>query len=533
MRRILLVLFLVALSSQKTDPFDDIKKLITLERIIDALDVSISKPVEITSISQDEFKKNIFLRADVKPSLISTIWTLASFLLPIKVHDLKLPNLHIDQKDLGLNVTLSNVVLKTIELSDTFTAGIIPVNETTADYVFPTITADFSFDYYIKFGHDRPESGSATLNIEELKMQFNFETYQELEDEKPTGPVKVTLHSNSFDFTNMVGNFSDIYTQTEWDILLENPGVFKKVSALIINEIIKSIFKGVDLRKLLNITFLNTNVIIGLTEPVDYPSIDLPEPDNRSVTVKFHSIVTLPKGDIIEGLFPVDMSQEPLSDQYTSFILTTDVLNRLLRAVTTPKSQSFSFNQALLDFIKFNLLKLDTTSIKPFFPTLESRFGKNLGIYINLYLPNYDSDQCYVRTNAGFGNIVLSVVMEVYVCTDPDTYSGNSLDECLAAGKCFLGVSNLLELLLTLPLQFTTDKKMAPGFVDVELTRVQMTPGTEADGNDLKEKLNNFIDLIIPYVLPEIDISTILAPFIVSLDSLDDQRVALAIALDQ
>lgn len=527
MRRALLVLYLAAFSLQMTTPFgmDQIKAL---------LNVSISSETKITSISQEEFEKNIFVRVDLKPSLIQTFLFLASVLIPAKLKNLTLPDLHLEKKEIGLNATLSKVVLKTIELSDTDTSGILPVNQRTADVVLPTINAEFSFDYYIDFGHDRPESGNATLSVEGFRWQARFETYQESVEQRPTGPVKATLHSNNLNFTKMVGVFSEPFTQSEFDVLFEKPEIFKKVASSLIGTVISKALANFDLRQFLNIHILKSNLILGFTEPVDYPSVNLEDPDTRAISVKMHSVLSLESGEIVEGLFPVDWSQGPLSTKYTSIMITTDILNKLLKAFTWPNpSPAFTFNQALLDMLKFKLLKLDTTSMRPFFPDLERKFGENLGLYMKVYLPTYDSNQCYVKTNAGFGNIVLPAVLEVYVCTDAQTYKTSSLDACLAAGKCYLGVTNILKLLVTLPLQFTTEKKIAPGFFDLELTHVQMTPGSTEDGDALREKLNNFLDLVVPHLLPEIDIHTILAPFLVSLDSLDDQRIALGIAMDQ
>lgn len=505
---------------------------VNLHDILDTLRVSISKTARAEGINEQEFAKNVFLRVDLKPSLVQTILTLASMLLPIKVKDLKLPDIHLQNTEIRLNATLSKLVLKSIELGDTDNSGILPVSKRTADFILPKITANFTFDYYIDFGHDRPETGSASVSFKELRWQARLETYQGEIGKKPEGPVRILLHSNDFSFTSMTGQFSDPFTQSEWDVLLGNPIAFKKLAVAAIGALLRQSFKKFDLRLMINKAIHNTNLIIGLTEPAEYQTMDLPEPDNYAMSIKFHSIVTLQSGEIIEGLFPVDMSQDPLSTKYTSIILTTDILNRLLRAITTPKSPSFSFNQALLDKLHFNLLKLDTTSLKPFFPILQSQFGKSRGVYMKVYLPEYDSNQCYVRTNTGFLNVVLSAVLEIYVCIDPEIYKTKSLDECIAAGKCLLGLTNLMELLITLPLQLTKDKKIAPGYFDLELTHVQMTPGLAEESDTLKQKINNFLDLVLPHILPEIDISTILAPFLVSIDSMNDQRIAIGIAQD-
>ena len=526
MKRALLLIFLATLSLQASSLFD-------LTAMLEMLDISFSRPMSAEDINENEFTKNIVLRVDLKPTLVQTILTLASFLIPIKVHDLKLPDLTITRLDIGLNVTLTHVVLKSIELSDTDISGILPVNQRVADYVLPKITANISFDYYIKFGQDRPQTGSATVSMVDLQWQARIESCQGEIGKKEEGPVKGVLHSNKFEYTSIEGKFSDPYTQTEWDLLLGNTQRFKAILSDVIGLEIKNFFAKYDLRLLVNVALLKTNLIIGLTKPIEYPEIDLSEPDNRAVSLSFHSIVTLASGTIIEPLFPTDMTQDPLSTKYTSIILATDIVNRILKSVTTPKSHFFSFNQALLDFIHFRFVKLDTSSLKAFFPTLESKFGRNSGVYMKVYLPSYDSNQCHVRTNAGFGNIVLAVMLEVYVCSDAETYKTMALDDCLAAGKCMLAVSNLIELLAIIPLQFTTDKKIAPGYVDLEITNLQIIQGIGEDGELLREKLNNFLDLIIPHLLPEFDISMYLAPFLVSLDAINDQRLAIGIALDQ
>jgi hypothetical protein len=156
-----------------------------------------------------------------------------------------------------------------------------------------------------------------------------------------------------------------------------------------------------------------------------------------------------------------------------------------------------------------------------------------MGLFINIYLPKYDDNECYVRASSGFLNIILSAVVEVWVCLDPSVYADIKLKDCISQDKCKLGVSNLLEMRMGLPLQFTKDKNIALGYLDLEVTNVEQTPGTQDDADQFKSKVNNFLDISLPHLLPEIKIGTLLAPFLVSLDTLDDQRIILGIDLDQ
>ena len=486
-----------------------------------------------TNITEEEFLKNIFLSATIQPSLITKVLTGVCLLASIKLHNKPLKDLHIHNDDLKLYANFTNIILKSFDCSDPDLSGIFPVNNHTADLILPKFDIKLTFNYSINFGHDRPESGTGSITTDKLAWQARFETYQGEIEHKPEGPVRATLHSNTFNYTDIDGEFSDIYTQTEWDIFFEKPNFVKKTVQDIIGYIIKKQINHIDLRQLINFTYgKGVNLLFGISTPILYETSPQPYPDDRTISMKLHTIVTMPKGDHVEGLFPVNMQAPPLSQNYTSFIFNTDTLNKILSATTATESASFSFNQKFLDQIKFKLLRLDTTSLKPFFPTLEPLYGPDLGVYLKIYLPQYDGNRCYLKNSGGIVVAVLAVQLEIFVTRDPSTYYNSTLAECLTTTTCTRANTIEMDLYLKLPITFTSDQKMAFGFMDAEITNVIIVPPT-FDPEMLKSKLNNFIDISLPHLIPPIDLSNIpvLNSFLISVDALDDQRVALALAI--
>ena len=530
MRKFILISTLITIASTAIHNFDvstltDIMNL----RILPNLNQGISP----TNITEDEYLKNIFMSASIQPSLITTGISIACLIGSIKLQNLSIKDLNLDYEPIGLSANFTNVKLLSFECSDQDISGLMPVDNTTTDLIFPKINAQLSFNYSISFGHDRPESGNASVNIDSAAWQARYKTYQEEEEHKKEGPVKAKMISNTFNYTSIEGIFSDIYTQTEWDVLFENPENFKKIVQTLGHYFFEKTFKNLDLRQLINITFgKGVNLLFGITSPLEFPAVDMPTPDNRSIDLKMHTIVTMPKGERIEGIFPVDMQASPLSRKYSSLMFNVDILNKILSATTTTQSLSFSFNQKILDLIHFSLLKLNTTALKPFFPNLETTFGYNLGVYFKIYLPQYDANRCYIKNSAGLTIAVLAAQLEIYVTTDQASYYNTTLAQCVANSTCVRANTVEMDLYIKLPLAFTTDKKIALGFADVEIANVIVTP-TSFDPELLKAKLNNFLDVSLPHLLPEIDISAILAPFLVSADALEDQRIAIGIALDQ
>lgn len=486
-----------------------------------------------TNITEEEFLRNIVLKANVAPSLITTVFSLACLIGSIKLQNVPLKDVSLKMKSIGLDANFTSIILKSVECDDADMSGIKAVNAHTADLILPKISTKLTFNYSINFGHDRPESGNGSIDIGQLAWQARFETYQGEIEHKPEGPVRAALHSNTFNYTKMDGEFSDIYTQTEWDVLFENPQKVKEVVELGIGYVIRKLFHNLDLRQLINFTFgKGVNLLFGITSPIIHEPTGEPEPDNNSMDVKVHSIITLPKGQRVEGLFNVDMQAKPLSYKYTSLIFNSDIFNKLLAATTATESASISFNQMNLDLIKFSLLSLNTTALKPFFPNLEPTFGANLGVYIKAYLPQYDNNRCYFKVSAGTLIAVVAAQMELYVTRDQSTYYHTTLAQCLANTTCTKANTIEMDLLIKLPISFTSDKSLAFGFLDVEVTNVVVSPAS-FDPELLRQKLNNFIDISLPHILKPIDLSLILAPFLVSSQALEDQRIALAIGLDQ
>lgn len=529
MRVLLLILAVLGYSTQSVTEA-------TLRSLLDFLNIKVStydsksSPSEIT---EEEFLRNIFLSATIQPSLFTTSFSLACLIASIKLQNFKIGTIPLNYPPLGFSANFTNVVMTSFECEDQDLSGIIPVNNRSADLVLPKINAQFTFNYSIDFGHDRPESGHGSVTLNQMAWQARFETYQGEVEHKPEGPVKATLHSNSFNFTKIDGEFSDIYTQTEWDVLFEKPEVLKKTIQYLIGTLIKKLINGWDLRKLINFTYgRGVNLLFGITTPVIYEPASLPAPDNSTMEFKLHTIVTMPQGEHVEGLFPVNMQAKPLSNKYTSLIFNTDALNRILSATTRTESLSISFNQRNLDLLKFKLLELNTTALKPFFPSLEPIYGPNLGVYMRAYLPQYDDNRCYIKVSGGIIVAVLAVQLELYVTKDQSTYYNSTLAQCLANANCTKANSIEIDLYVKLPLTFTKDKMLAVGFMDVEVTNVVVTPST-FDPEPLRVKLNNFVDISLPHLIPPIDISMVLAPFLVSVDALEDQRVALAVAVDQ
>ena len=109
--------------------------------------------------------------------------------------------------------------------------------------------------------------------------------------------------------------------------------------------------------------------------------------DDRFMDLKVHAILTLPNGERLTGLFNTDMTQEMQSYTFSTVSFNTDVFNKVLKYLSYSQLLDVSFNQKYLDDNHIDSLKLDTTSLKPFFPNLEPSYGSHKGCFLRLTLP--------------------------------------------------------------------------------------------------------------------------------------------------
>lgn len=474
--------------------------------------------------------KNIIMRLAMTPrasrSLFDTIFPrIASQLVGKKLPDL---NLNIEALDMTF-VSTNNVIHKAAFVDPTGDAGVHPLTENTFNVTLPGLNISITFNYSILFGKNETTHGNGTFTGGDISLVLKLYNWQEEIAGQPIGRIFLECLGVHMNYEKFDMVFSNPYTQIEWDEFFKHKELVILFGDYILNFLIESKLKVLDLRNLINFSFgQGINVLMGISEMIRFNPTGLPPPQDRYTDLKVHSIMTLPSGMIVEGLFDTDMTAALQSTKYSSLVINIDVMNKILKALSYNQALNLSFNQKLFDTLKFGLLRLDTTSLKAFFPRLEIDYGAGLGVWMHVFLPQYDSNRCYAKNSQGHVSYVLALNIEIYV--DKDTWSNyyhGSLKKCIANNTCVLALTLELDLYANIPLQFSKAKQLIVGFIDAEITNVYAFPKT-VDPDILKLKLNNFIEISLPHLIQPIDLSALFPNSMPSVDVLDDQRIFLS-----
>lgn len=482
-------------------------------------------------ISDNDYIKNIFMRLIMMPSASSEIIHTICDDIEEKAKSEHLKDFNFTFPIINLTLHATNITAHNLVFDRDMEVGIIPLSFTEMDFVLPKLNISISFHYNFSINGEPQAHGNGTLFAEDLEYMIKLGNFQPEIEGKYFGRIWVQCYKSTLNFTELQGTFSDPYTQVFWDLLFKNGDSFKILFNSFVEYELNKLFEKVDLRKIINISFgKGINMLVGFSEMIMFPPTGRPKPDNRSVDMKVHSIVTLPSGAQVDGLFDTDMLAPMLSMNYSSLALNIDLFNKIIKTVSYSNSLNFSFNQRLFDLIHFGLLRLDTTSLKPFFPKLEPQFGPDKGVFMRVSIPNYDPLRSYVRISSGhtytIQRLQLDLFVDEYLITDPRYYK-TTLAACLENNECVEAVSITLDAYLTVPIQLTNNKSMIVGYPDVEVTHVYTFPPDYVDYNSFMEKLNNFLDLSIPHDVPPLNITKLIPRSQMSIDCLDDQRIII------
>ena len=224
------------------------------------------------------------------------------------------------------------------------------------------------------------------------------------------------------------------------------------------------------------------------------------------------------------------MMQDPPSTKHTTLFFNMDTINKLIKVISDDNLLKICFNQKLLDFLKIDLFKMDTTSLKELFPKLEPEFGHNRGVFFNIHVPSFMTNGLYSRVQSGRLTVLLPVILQVYVSMNQTSYYNSTLEKCIADNDCILGQRADLEVYFTIAGQITTDKKFVLAFLDTEIASVVPVPAKTLDPDVFKSKLNNLIDLLLPSTLPSFDLSHLIPHSDLSVDFLDNQVATFHLA---
>ena len=482
---------------------------------------------------REDFLKNMFLRLALLPSGSNEVVHLISTVIQLKYQHAHLKDLNFTYEPFNLSFYASNITVRKLVFEKNDTSGINPVSNTAANFSLPKVNLSLTFNYTVKFGFNDTTAGNGTFYTNDLDLVATMVNIQE-EDAggKHFGRIFLECEKVHLDFSAFEFKFSNPFTQSEWDIFFDHPKVIKSFADSIILFAIEQAVYDLDLRLLLNVVFgKGIGMIVGVSEQVTFPKIDLPEPNSRYMDLKLHMILTLQSGNPIDGIFPNKMDQPMLSYNYSSLAVNTDVFNKFAQAFFYDNMLNFSFNQRIFDTVHFDLLRLDTTALKEFFPKIEDDYSPGLGVWLQIQTAAYDKYTSYLRNTAGQVVLLLQTNINVYVDTNSyDKYYHGRLEECIHNSTCIYAYGINVDLYLKLPIQLSKEKQLLLGYLDADITKVSLfyTARKSFDTEVFRSKLNNFIDISLPQILPDIDLSFFFPYSSPSIDVLDDQRIILA-----
>ena len=477
-----------------------------------------------------DYMDNTFMRVGLSPSGSAPVFHGLFGLLAPLIRGAKLNDISINLEALGVDINATNIVIQKASFYPRSNCGVIPDGNLTGDFQIPLMNITISLNYSVSFDQKEVTNGNATMNIVGMSLKLKIGNIQEVIEGHPIGRIYLEMKGVNFDYGRFDAQFSNPYTQLEWDALFDHPEITKKLLDTVLFFQLTKTFSTVDLRKIVNVSFKSgVNLLLGLPKEFKFDHTGRPEPNDRLMDLFMHIVFTTKAGEIISGNFDVNMAAPFQSLNYTTLALNTDALNKWLKAVTMDRNLNISFNQKLLDLIKFNLIRLDTSSLRAIFPFMEKQFGPNLGVFFNIYLPSdYEKYKSYFRLNSGYLNLVLRIILEAWVDTDPNTaaYYNSTLKQCWQVtplSPCKLSVTLTLDTYITTAIQVTKDKKLTFGSPDIEVTRVDVYP--QLISNEImQEKLNNFLEIMLPHLLPNINLGLLVPNSNLSFDGLDDQR---------
>ena len=510
-----------------------------LEAFIPTLSSILGEVSEVTFLPNEpegpviNYMDNTFLRLALSPAGSAPVFHGLFALAAPLIRGARLGDISINLEALGVDINATNIAIQKASFYPKADCGVIPDGNLTADFQIPLMNITVTLNYSVSFDGHEVTNGNATLSITGMSLKLKLGNIQEVIDGHPIGRIFLEMKGVNFDYGRLDMLFSNPYTQLEWDALFDHPEITKKLLDTLLFFQLTAKFAKVDLRKIVNFSYKSgVNLLLGLPKEVKFDHTGRPVPNDRLMDMFMHIVLTTKSGNIISGNFDVNMSAPLQSLNYTTLTLNTDSLNRWLKAVTMDRNLNLSFNQKLLDKINFKLIRMDTSSLRAIFPFMEKQFGPNLGVFFNLYLPSdYEMYKSYFRLSSGYLNVVLRIIMEAWVDMDSTTYYNSTLKECWAVtpnSPCRISVTLTLDTYITTAIQITTDKKIAFGSPDIEVTRVDVYP--QLISNEImQEKLNNFLEIMLPHLIPNIGLGLLIPNSNLSFDGLDDQRAVWGI----
>lgn len=477
------------------------------------------------------FSEHTFLRASILPSSINRTMHLLTGLIGPKLSNISLGDLKINLEKLSIDIEYTNIFLHNVSFNSSDLAGAVQINGDIFNLTLPCADMILNFDYYQKIGKKGdPRSGNGTLNTTGLCLSMVLKTYLN-ETDPGTGQLLVQPIHASFNYSTFVMNFTDPWTQLEWDAFFEHPESIMFFLQGVINYLAQDLLSKVDLRRAIVFTnSKNVTYLYGVTNPISFSKINGSAPEDTAIMdVRFHSVIILPDGSIVFGLFNNSMDLPMQSTNYSSIAFSTDFFNKHMHASGFVSNDLFVISQKTLDKINFTLLELDTSSLKPYFPRLEKEYGQRLGVFMRFSSPVYDSAQSHSIATAGRLATTGAVNLQVWVDRNSATYYNDTLDKCIASGSCALAVTVTIGYYINLPLQFTKDVSLTFGYADLELTSAKPFPVGYIEPELFLAKFNNFIDMSLPHLLPSLDLSWLFAHCKLAVDVLDDQRIIFGI----
>lgn len=437
-----------------------------------------------------------------------------------------LPDIDFHYGLLKLNISLTNLKLTALSFEDEYANGIHPVdNQTTVLNLAPTnLTLTFNYSLHIL----TQTQGNGTMILHNLQPNATLHNTQLREKSgKHVGRIGLSCKSVKVEFDKIESQFSDKMTKDEWELIFDHPRVLKPFLDAILAFKLDEEFAKLDLRHIFKANVRkNIELTVGLSELITFNDTGKTSPDDRIMDMKLHTTFIEDKIFPIEGVFKTDIILPMLSDDYTTLAVNVDTFNKILKVVTANDYLKIAFNQKMLDLLDFKLLKLDTTSLKAFFPKMEA-FGRNKGVFFSGLIPKFQQPHFNARSYGGHLSLIFQAIFTLFVALDQSQYYNSTLEQCIAISNCVVAQKVELYLHLTLAAQLTTEKKLAMSYLGVEIQHVDTIPKHYVDPEIFKEKLNNFLDTILPVSLPSFDLSSLFPNTILSMDALDDQRLII------
>lgn len=475
-------------------------------------------------ITQAEFLKNIISRLHLYPSsstaFITWIGNVIGLTLPGKV----IERLDFEEAKQNVSLNLTHIVINEVDIESGKETGIIPSSETTFRLTFPHLTFNASFNYSFKDGEKgKLHVGNGSLLVQNLWLGYKIKTSK---GRIPANKVKGECLEADFDYKKIYGIFSDPLAQKEFDALFKRRKVVDMIVKFTMKRELNKFFKETDLRYLVTHDSGEFyKVVVGIPHPLVFTKTKLPAPDHFIIDTLIHQVViNNHTKSLVTGLFNVNMSKPLLNDSFSSYTTSMDFYNKLIKMQYLSNNFNISFNQKLLDKIKFDMLSMNTSLLTEFFPSIVQEGGADRGVFFQFTLPTYNTKENFIRASGGTLGTFISLTWDVWVDSDSQHYYDSTLEECIEKNTCKNVVTAVLDFSLQLPWQFTESKNLVVAYVDFDITNLVIKNG-KLSAEVLKSKLNNFLSLSLPKLFSPLPTQFIFGDTQPSLDSLDDQRI--------